>query len=43
MESTRAPFLPPRILVRAAWLAHRAMYQDGPILEPRPDRPPTTA
>lgn len=27
MESSRAPFLPPRIFIRAAWLVHRALYR----------------
>ncbi len=26
MESTRAPFLPPRWFIRLAWIAHRAIY-----------------
>ncbi|MEW5992543.1 MAG: nitroreductase/quinone reductase family protein [Chloroflexota bacterium] len=27
MKSTRAPFLPPRWFIRAAWLAHRGLYR----------------
>jgi len=27
MESKRAPFLPPRLFVRAAWVAHRALHR----------------
>ena len=27
MDSKRAPFLPPRLFVRAAWVAHRALHR----------------
>lgn len=27
MEPTRAPFLPPRLFVRIAWVAHRALHR----------------